>query len=961
MNSGYIYLSTSEGKSNQLEIVTYSSDIPFLLNINSLNLREKSIEWLSDFFATNFSFSLKPFLENKDPVSVVIESSHGKRLRLSISKSVDEDVLIFVVDETELGDIKSLFENTSGFNYKELIDNQNEMVCKYLEDTTLLYVNNAYAYVFDCEPDDLIGKKFINLIPEDEREAALLHIKSVKHTQMPKKYEHKTILPNGDVIWQEWEDQVILNEDGTPNHFMAVGKNITHLKLVQQEMKKKSDFQNLIMNTAIKLINVPPDDIDFAIDKALQQVGEFAKVDRAYLFKYDHLQQLAHNTHEWCAEGVSSEKEKLQNLSMGMIPSWVDSHLTGMIVHIADVTSLEENDPTRAILEPQGIKTLISVPIMQMDHCFGFVGFDAVNEVKDWTKAEITLLKVLSELFSNAYQRITFEKRLIETSSQAEKANQAKSQFLANMSHEIRTPLNGVLGMIQLLLDSGLSDEQKKFAEIGYNSGKNLLNLINDILDLSKVENKKVELKKSEFSLKGLIEETVQLLGINARQKGLDLSFKVDDAIDTSIYSDKLRLQQVLINLIGNAIKFTEHGSVKVNVCREADPISGYRVNFEVTDTGIGIPKDRFDDIFEPFNQLDSSTTKKYAGTGLGLAISAQLVKLMGGEINVESEIGKFSTFSFWVPLIESAEDQSKHKTRKLKDKTFNALIASKSETFGLILKALIPKQFSSVDLISNGSNCLVKIKQMQDLGTPYSIIFVDEVLNDSSGIQFLYRLKSALDEKTPPLVYLSRPDKLSELESLSQSEMCCILSKPVHEDNINIMLKSCIPDLEIASAKKNSDDDYSASEDKKVKILYAEDHEVNRILMEAMLERLNFDYEIVSNGDEAVNAVISNHFDVVLMDCQMPVMDGFQATQMIRSLDDASKASIPIIAVTAHALKGDKEKCFQFGMNDYITKPYNIELIKEKVLHWSGVFRIENLKDFQQREGLSSVNLKLN
>jgi len=942
MNSGYIYLSTTEGNSDKLEIVTFSSEIPFLLSLNSLNLRKKNIDWLSDLLVTQFSFSIKPFLENEESVSAIIESPQGKRLRLSINKSVDEDVLLFFVDETYQKKLKSLLESDSSFNYKQLIDNQNEMVCKYLEDTTLLYVNNAYAHVFDCEPDDLIGKKFIDLIPEDEREAALLHIKSVKHTQKPKKYEHKTILPNGDVIWQEWEDQVILNEDGTPNHFMAVGKNITHLKLVQEEMKKKSDFQNLIMSTAIKLINVPPDEIDFAINKALQQVGEFAKVDRAYLFKYDHLEQLAHNTHEWCADGISSEIDNLQNLSMGMIPSWVDSHLTGMIVHIADVVALEKNDPVRNILEPQGIKTLISVPIMQMDHCFGFVGFDAVKRVKDWTKAEITLLKVLAELLSNAYQRITFERRLIETTTQAERANQAKSQFLANMSHEIRTPLNGVLGMIQLLLDSGLSQEQKKFAEIGYNSGKNLLNLINDILDLSKVENKKIGLKKSNFLIKELIHETVQLLGINAKQKKLDLSFKVDESVDISIYSDKLRLQQVLINLIGNAIKFTERGSIKVSARRITDPVSGFRIHFEVTDTGIGIPKNRFNDIFEPFHQLDSSTTKKYAGTGLGLAISAQLVKLLGGEIMVESEIGKFSTFSFWIPLIENVEDQSSKKTLKINDKPLNALIATKSETFGLILKTLIPKEFSTVDLIANGSNSLVKIKKMAESGNPYNIVFVDEVLNDSSGIQFLYRLKSALDEQTPPLVYLTRPDKLPELESLSQSDICSVLSKPVHEENLSIIIKSCVPDLVVTSTKKNADTIMTVEEDKKIRILYAEDHEVNRILMEAMLERLQFDFEIVSNGDEAVNAVISNHFDVILMDCQMPVMDGFQASQMIRSLDDPSKASIPIIAVTAHALKGDREKCFQFGMNDYITKPYNLELIKEKVLHWSGVFRME-------------------
>lgn len=512
----------------------------------------------------------------------------------------------------------------------------------------------------------------------------------------------------------------------------------------------------------------------------------------------------------------------------------------------------------------------------------------------------------------------------------AEQANQAKSVFLATMSHEIRTPMNGVIGMASLLAETSQTPEQMEYTKIIRTSGANLLGVINDILDYSKIESGKMELEERDFDLRSCIEEILDLFAGKASESGLDLIYEIDYNVPSQLIGDSLRLRQVIMNLVGNAIKFTHKGEVFVGVHLTKVNNDQIELDFEIRDTGIGISADKIDKLFKPFSQVDSSTTRKYGGTGLGLVICEKLVRLMGGHIIVENNEAGGTTFRFTIQSIISQQPTRTyvhHNMGALEGKRI--LVIDDNLTNRNILKKQLEHWKIVPVLAASGKDAL----QILDQASDYDLVLSDMQMPEMDGKDLATRIK----QKYPnlPIVLLSSvgDERLKEHDKLFSA----VLTKPVKQDvllkHILILLKKQTVEAayEAESVKKLSID---FSGKYPLKIMIAEDNPINQILAERVLNKLGYEPEKVMNGQEAIQALNAHHFDVILMDIQMPIMDGFDATKQIR-LQKKSVQPV-IIAMTANAMQGDREMCIQAGMDDYISKPIKLEDLVAMLEKWA-------------------------
>lgn len=460
-------------------------------------------------------------------------------------------------------------------------------------------------------------------------------------------FKHK----DGTIIPCEIDIQLIRNRKGAPLYYQSVVKDISERIRSEVEMSHIKKLQETIMHLAIKFVKTPLEEIDQAFDEILEKIGRYCNVDRTYFFKYDHDLRLMHNTHEWCADSVRSEMEQLQNVSFDLFPSWIERHLKGKAYILEDVEILEHGSPLKDILQKQGILSIATIPLMNGVHCHGFVGFDSVKQKKHWTKKELDLLEMLSALVVNAEVKRLQEGKLLQALKQAEVANASKSNFLANMSHEIRTPLNGIIGMLSLIKKTDLSPSQIEFMDKADFFSKALLSTLNDILDYAKIEKGLMNLELRNFDIRNLAEEVEALLMPSAYEQGLMLSFIFDDKLPENIVSDSYRIKQILMNLVSNAIKFTEAGSVTLELDFQHQMMDSGDLILVVKDTGIGITSEQMEIIFNPFVQADSSISRKYGGTGLGLTIVKEIVEQMNGQLVIHSTPEVGSEFHVKLPV----------------------------------------------------------------------------------------------------------------------------------------------------------------------------------------------------------------------------------------------------------------------------------------------------------------------
>lgn len=598
----------------------------------------------------------------------------------------------------------------------------------------------------------------------------------------------------------------------------------------------------------------------------------------------------------------------------------------------------------RGIVWPQSIYGVLTVsPWRWVEHT-GWVVFECVFLIRSCLLSNSEMRAIAdrqSELADwntrmegevNARTRELAERNTELRAAQirAEAAAQAKSEFLANMSHEIRTPMNGIIGMTELALTTPVSQEQREYLETVKNSADSLLRILNDILDFSKVDAGMVELEQIPFSLRETLGDTLKTVALRADEKQLELAWQAATSVPDSLIGDPGRIRQVIVNLTGNAIKFTDSGEVIVRVMLDGKSRDEVTLHFTITDTGIGIPPEKLESIFEAFTQADASTTRTYGGTGLGLSISSRLVRIMGGNIWVESELGKGSTFHFTVRLgLSKVSEVVPPRVDDVDLRDVPVLVVDDNTTNRQILYEVLKQWQMKPVLVASGQAAIAEMQRAKKAGTSFPLVLTDCHMPEMDGFTLSELIQQDPELSGATIMMLTSAVRNGSQERCRTLGICATLLKPIKQSELRIAICKALagsqsrPTIEKQSIAPSCAT--WANPDRPLKILLAEDNLVNQKVVTRLMEKRGHHVEIASNGNEAIKAWKERKFDLILMDAQMPGMDGLTATGLIRQHEREIGGHIPIIAMTAHALKGDRERCLESGMDEYLSKPLNI------------------------------------
>jgi len=815
--------------------------------------------------------------------------------------------------------------------FRQIAENVGEVFwLRNAENDRILYVSPAYEQVWGRSCASLYAdpQSFMDTIYDDDKPAVFAAFTDYVATHTFD-LEYRIVRPDGSLRWLHAKSFPVRNEAGTIIRHTGVAMDITDRKQIEEQLLLQTRLQEMLMQISAKYISLPLDGVDAAIETSLGELGNFVAADRVYLFDYDFDRQVCSNTHEWCAEGISPQINDLQDVPIELVPDWVATHLRGATMYVPDVFALSLDSGVRQILEPQEIKSLIAVPMMDGEHCLGFVGFDSVRHHYRYSDAEQRLLTVFAQMLVNIRKRREIEQALQAATDQAQAASRAKSEFLANMSHEIRTPLNGVIGFTELLLKTPLTSVQQQYAQHANTSGQALLGIINDILDFSKIEAGKLELEIIRADIVELMEQTADIIKYHAGQKQLELLLSVAPSMPRLAEIDPVRLKQILINLLSNAVKFTEKGEVEVKV--EFTPLDAARgrYTFTVRDTGIGIAREQRQRLFQAFSQADTSTTRRFGGTGLGLTISNLLAEKMGGKIEVHSEPGKGSIFYFAIETTYAHAADERPATPPIK----RALVVDDNDNNRLILEHNFAHWGIEYVGCESGATALAILTN----APPFDVLIVDYHMPDMDGLETIRLIREQLrltPERMPIILLHSSSDDPSLRDECKRLGVRFNLTKPVKARELHNFLcnlyagdgRENAPPPAMPEAMRSGDHVAFTT------VLVAEDVTTNMMLIKILLNKVIPGVEIIEahNGLEAVQATQTHRIDLILMDVQMPELDGLAATVMIREAERNTAQHLPIIALTAGALQEERERCLASGMDDFLTKPVQPSALAE-------------------------------
>ncbi len=791
--------------------------------------------------------------------------------------------------------------------------------------------NPAHLFI---PPQHFLGKKISDMLNEEQWSQVLHYFELAYVSGEKQSFQYPSIIPN-DPRWYRGNLLYISKGVSEPFYLLCID-DITSQKKAEDTLKFHAEFEDLLVHATSNLIQSNEHNFNASLNYVLEKIGQFAKVDRSYVFMFDKEKDVMNNTHEWCSEGTNPEIQNLQEVPISLFPLWMEKLHNYEVIYIPEVNALPESwSSVREILEPQGVQSLLVIPIKAEDHLYGFIGFDAVKQKVMWENSQRQLLQILGDNIGSVIMRneqnLSLQKASEQAKHLAEEANAAnkyKLDFLANMSHEMRTPLNGVIGFTDLLLETQVNEIQLQYLQTVRDSAQNLLEVINEILDFSKIEAGKVDLLPERSDMVDIIEKTCGLVRFSASKKNIEFILNMDPSMPRFYMVDPLRLQQVLVNLLSNAIKFTEKGFIEMNVTvKKPDTVNGIaNLVFSVSDSGIGISSSQKKKIFSAFTQADIMISRKYGGTGLGLAITNSLLEMMNSHLQLESKEGEGSRFFFEISLpYEVTNAYPKDAIPGLK----TALVVEAGENTRKVLTKWLAYRSIKTTSVAQANDAIKLLKE----GNQYDLVIVDQNLPDSNGLHFVKVMRQELQVDKPCVLLYGEEEP--RMHAIAESlDVFHRVLRPLFLKNLYSAIENLgLRKVNVSKSPMEQDQVNRLKDGKKV--LIAEDNKTNMMFTRIIVGKLFDNPRIIEavNGIEAISNYEEHFPDLVLMDLQMPEMDGDVATEKIRELERSwNLKHVPIIALTANAIHGVKEKCLEIGFDEYLSKPLNKEDLKEIV-----------------------------